>query len=111
MIMKERRSEPRIAVGTSVVVTPLAAVATRLRGSVVNVSTRGIRVHFDIRMKEVPRPGEVFRVQTRDDLMLCEVRYFEDAGTGADLGLQIVHWGGVGELNRLVQDRQRVPVH
>jgi hypothetical protein len=93
-----------------VVVTPLAAVATRLRGEVVNVSARGIRVHFEIRLKEMPRAGEVFRVQTRDDLMLCEVRYFEAAGTGAYLGLQIVHWGGTGELNRLVQDRQRVPL-
>jgi hypothetical protein len=105
--MEERRSESRIEANASVVVTPLAAVATRLHGSVVNVSNRGIKVHFNTRLKALPRPGEVFRVQTRDDLLLCEVRHSEAAEAGADLGLQIVHWGDAGELKRLVQARQR----
>jgi len=94
-----------------VVVTPLAAVATRLLGSVVNVSTRGVRVHFDKRWREPPRAGEVYRVQSRDDLMLCEVRYFELAEFGANLGLQIVHWGNAGELKRLVQGRRGLFAH
>jgi len=104
MNVDERRSEPRIELGASVVVIPLAAVATRLGGSVVNVSTRGVRVHFDTPLKEVPRAGEVYRVQSGDDLMLCEVRYYDVVEEGADLGLQILHWTEAGELNRLVQD-------
>jgi hypothetical protein len=55
--MAERRAEPRIEIGTSVVMTPLAAVATRLKASVVNVSRRGIRVHVGAQMKELPRAG------------------------------------------------------
>jgi hypothetical protein len=100
----ERRSEPRIEIGTSVVMTPLAAVATRLKASVVNVSRRGIRVRVGAQMKELPRAGDVYRVQSRDDLMLCEVRNSCRTATGAHLGLHIVHWGAAGELNRLVQD-------
>jgi hypothetical protein len=38
-----------------VVMTPLAAVATRLHGMVVNVSTRGVKVHFDTLLNEQPR--------------------------------------------------------
>jgi c-di-GMP-binding flagellar brake protein YcgR len=106
MNMEERRSEPRIEAGTLVVVTPLAAVATRLRGTVVNISTGGVRVHLDTRLKERPRAGAVYRIQSRDDLMLCEVRYCEVSETGADLGLQIVHWDDAGELKRLVQNQQ-----
>lgn len=86
--------------------TPLAAVGTRLRGSVVDVSTRGVRVHFDKQFKVPPRAGEVYRVQSRGDLMLCEVRNVKVAGAGAELGLQIVHWGGAGELKRLVHGPQ-----
>jgi hypothetical protein len=103
---EERRSEPRIETGTSVVLTPLAAVGTRLKASVVNVSTRGVSVHVGGELKELPRAGEVFRVQSRDDLMLCEVRHVGTATAGAQLGLQIVYWGAAGELNRLVQGHQ-----
>jgi hypothetical protein len=99
---EERRSEPRIEASTSVLITPLAAVATRLHGSVVNVSTRGVRVHCDTELKELPRAGEVYRVQSRGDQMLCEVRNAAITETGADLGLQIVHWNGAGELKRLL---------
>lgn len=99
---EERRSEPRIEASASVVITPLAAVATRLHGSVVNVSTRGVRVHCDTELKELPRAGEVYRVQSSGDQMLCEVRNAEVTETGADLGLQIVQWNGAGELKRLL---------
>jgi hypothetical protein len=34
--------------------------------------------------------------------MLCEVRHSAATGAGADLGLQIVHWDGTGELKRLL---------
>jgi hypothetical protein len=99
---EERRSEPRIEANTSVLITPLAAVATRLHGSVVNVSTRGVRVHCDRELKDLPRAGEVYRIQSGGDLMLCEVRNSAVTEAGADLGFQIVHWGGTGELKRLL---------
>ena len=87
--------------------TPLAAVATRLRGVVVNVSTRGVKVHFETLLNEQPRAGDVYRVQSGDDLMLCEVRHCDVAGKGADLGLEILHWVSAGELSRLVQHHLR----
>jgi hypothetical protein len=101
---EERRSEPRIDANTSVLITPLAAVGTRLHGSVVNVSTRGVRVRCNKDLKELPRAGEVCRVQSGGDLMLCEVRNSAVTEAGADLGLQIVHWGGAGELKRLLAE-------
>ena len=110
---EERRSEPRIEASTSVLITPLAAVATCFHGCIVNVSTRGVRVHCDTGLKELPRPGEVYRVQSRGDLMLCEVRNSSVTEAGADLGLQIVHWGGAGELKRLLSEtgaKMEIPV-
>jgi hypothetical protein len=103
---EDRRSEPRIAARAKVVVTPLSAVTTRLHGSLVNVSTRGVRVHFDTKLDQ-PRAGEVYRVQSGDDLMLCEVRHCAVADASADLGLKIVLWSKAGELKRLVQGNQR----
>jgi hypothetical protein len=103
---QERRSEPRIEANISVLITPLAAVATRLHGSVVNVSTRGVRVHCDKELSESPRAGDVYRVQSRGDLMLCEVRNSVVTDAGADLGLQIVHWIGAGELKHLLMQTE-----
>ena len=102
---KERRSEPRIEARTSVVMTPLAAVSTRLEGALLDVSSHGVRVHFDKQLKVLPRSGEVYRLQSRDDIMLCEVRHAEVSGAGAALGLRIVHWSNDGQLKRLLQDR------
>jgi hypothetical protein len=107
MTAEERRSEPRIEASTSVLITPLAAVATRLHGSVVNVSTRGVRVRCDKEFKELPRAGDVYRVQSGGDLMLCEVRNSAVTEAGADLGLQIVHWSGAGELKRMLSETER----
>jgi hypothetical protein len=103
---EERRSERRIETSASVLITPLAAVGTRFHGSIVNVSTRGVRVHCDTELNELPRAGEVYRVQSCGDLMLCEVRNSAVTGAGVDLGLQIVHWGGAGELKRLLTGGQ-----
>jgi hypothetical protein len=99
----ERRSEPRIEARASVVMTPLAAVNRRLEGAVVEVSTRGVKVHFEKQLKELPRSGEVYRLQSSDDIMLCEVRHAEVSGAGASMGFQIVHWSNGGQLKRLVQ--------
>jgi hypothetical protein len=99
----ERRSEPRIEAHASVFITPLAAITVRLEGSVVDVSTRGVRVYFHKQLKELPKLGEIYRIQSRDDTMLCEVRNAEVSGAGAILGLQIVHWSDAGQLRRLIQ--------
>ena len=101
---EERRSEPRIEAGAAVVITPLAAVGTRFYGSVVNVSKGGVRVHCDTQLKELPRAGEVCRIQSRGDIILCEVRNSAIAEAGADLGLQIVQWGNAGELKHLLSE-------
>lgn len=85
------------------VMTPLAAVNTRLKGAVVEVSTRGVRVYFEKLLKELPRLGEVYRLQSSDDLILCEVRHAEVSGAGASMGFQIVHWSSGGQLKKLVQ--------
>jgi hypothetical protein len=103
----DRRSEPRIETSSSVVMTPLAAVTIRIEGSIINVSDGGVRVRVDTQLKQLPRTGEVYRVQTQDDVMLCEVRNSEVAGVGAELGLQIVHWADAGKLKRLVKNSLR----
>ena len=105
----ERRSEPRIRAQAPVVVTPLAAVNKRLEGAVVEVSTHGVRVHFGEQLKELPRSGEVYRLQSTDDLMLCEVRHAEITGSGAEMGFQIVHWSISGQLKKLVQRAVSLP--
>jgi hypothetical protein len=102
-IMDERRSEPRIDVKAPVVMTPLATVTTRLSGHVVNVSGRGLKVRVDGGLNGKPASGEVYRVQTGDDLMLCEVRNWQLEGEGAAIGFQILHWGDLGELNRVIK--------
>ena len=105
--MVERRLEPRIESRTSVVMIPLATVSTRLQAFAVNVSTCGIRVHSNTLVNDLPRAGEVYRVQSGDDVMLCEVRHCQLAGEGADLGFKIVYWANTGELHRLVQGDSR----
>ena len=99
----EQRSESQVKL-REVVITPLAAVDTRFYGSVVNVSKGGVRVHCDTQLKELPRAGEVCRIQSRGDIILCEVRNSAIAEAGADLGLQIVQWGNAGELKHLLSE-------
>ena len=105
--MEERRLEPRIEANAPITMTPLAAVATRIHGSVVNVSGRGLKVHVDAPPKERPAAGDVYRVQSGDDLMLCEVRHYQPVAEGVDLGFVILHWVNVGELSRLVKEFDR----
>jgi hypothetical protein len=101
--MDERRSEPRIDVKAPVVMTPLAAVTTRLKGQVVNISGRGIRVHLDTGLNGKPASGEVYRLQSGGDLMLCEVVHWQLEGEIPAIGLQILHWGECGELSRAIK--------
>ena len=87
------------------VMTPLSAVTTRLHGSVVNVSGGGLKVHANALSDEhLLAAGHVYRVQSGDDLMLCEIRNRRLEGETADIGFAILHWVSEGKLNRLVKE-------
>ena len=101
--MVERRTEPRIDVNVKAEMTPLAAVATRLGGHVMNVSAHGVRIHVAGKISGQPRNGDVYRILSGRDLILGEVRHWCQEGPGADIGFKILHWGDIGELNRIAQ--------
>jgi hypothetical protein len=104
--MRERRKEPRVEVDAPAVMTPLAAVATRVNGQVLNVSTGGLRVRVPKSVLRHLRVGEVFRIHSTRDLMLCEVCYAEPRNEGTDIGFRIVYWSAIGELNRAVKSHK-----
>jgi hypothetical protein len=103
----ERRSDPRFEAGVPVVVIPLADVATRWPGRVMDVSRSGCKVHVDVFMDQLPRTGDACRLQTGKDVILCEIRHCRVEGEGSDLGLKIIHWGSAGELDRLIKACQQ----
>ena len=105
---KERRMESRFAADTPALVIPLACVTSRLCGRVLNVSRKGVKVRTDEPLKEPPRTGDAYRVQSGDDVMLCEVRYYQLVGAGAEVGFKILHRFSAGELNRLIQAQERI---
>jgi hypothetical protein len=88
---KERRSDSRIDVGVPVVLIPLADVATRWPGHVVDLSRGGCKVRVDALIREVPRMGDACRLQTDKDLILCEISHCQVEDDGSDLGLKIIH--------------------
>lgn len=86
-----RRSDPRIQVGVPVVVIPLADVATRWPGRVVELSQGGCKVHVDEGfINQLPRSGDACRLQTRKDLILCEIHHCQSGDQGSDLGLKVM---------------------
>jgi hypothetical protein len=97
--MEERRNESRAEVDSAAVLTPLAAVANRLGGQIVNVSSRGVKVHLAELLTTPPRVGDVYRIVSDRDTMLCEVRYSESRKDATDIGFQILHWREMGQLN------------
>jgi hypothetical protein len=99
--MKERRAEPRIIIAAPAVITPLAAVATRLNGQVVDVSFHGVKVRVAELTGGLPRVGDVFRILSARDLMLCEVRHWQLQVEGTDIGFRILQWSDAGELKRV----------
>ena len=88
--------------------TPLSAVTDRMHGSVVNVSGRGLKVHANALTDKHLATGTVYRVQTGDDLMLCEIRHRRLEGETVDIGFAILHWVSEGKLNRLVKEFNRL---
>jgi hypothetical protein len=81
--------------------TPLAAVATRLNGQVVNVSFHGVMVRVAELTSGQPRVGDVYRILSSRDLMLCEVRHWQLQTEGTDIGFRILQWSDAGELKRV----------
>ncbi len=76
-------------------VIPLANVATHWHGRVINLSENGIKVHVEEAfLDRLPQPGDAYRVQTGEDILLCVVRHCQIEDDGSSLGLQILHWGG-----------------
>ncbi|MDP8982669.1 MAG: PilZ domain-containing protein [Acidobacteriota bacterium] len=106
--MPERRLETRLETQAPAVITPLSAVTSRVHGSVVNVSSRGLKVHAGTPPEEHLAAGSIFRVQSGDDLMLCEIRHRRVEGETADIGFSILHWVSEGKLNRLVKELIRL---
>jgi hypothetical protein len=99
--MKEKRIEPRIAVEAPAVMTPLAAVATRLKGQVVNVSFHGVKVRVAELTNNQLRIGDVYRILSSRDLMLCEVRNWQSQSEGTAIGFKILKWSDAGELKHV----------
>lgn len=101
ILVAERRTESRIVIAAPAVMTPLAAVATRLNGQVVNVSFNGVKVRVPELTRGQPRVGDIFRILSSRDLMLCEVRYWQFQADGTDIGFRILQWSDAGELKRV----------
>ena len=101
--MQERRRETRCKVDTPAEITPLAAVTQPLSGHVINVSSRGLRVRLAKPLSGHPRAGDVYRVNSSSDRMLCEISHWLSNGDSTDIGFRILHWSDMGQLNRVVE--------
>lgn len=101
--MNERRRERRIDVDTPAVMTPLAAVAVRLKGQVINVSANGLKVRVCEHLDRDPRVGDVYRILSSRDRMLCEVNHCRPCGDGTEIGFKILHWSEAGELKQALK--------
>src|SRR5580704_8981522 len=105
--MQERRRETRCKVDAPAEITPLATVSARLIGQVINVSSRGVSVRVTQPLTTLPRVGDVYRVLSTNDRMLCEIIHWLSNGESTDIGFRIVHWSDPGHLNRLVETNLR----
>jgi hypothetical protein len=104
--VREQRSEPRIEADAPALMIPLADVGTRFRGRVLDISRRGIKVRTSEPLKPQPKIGDIYRILSGDDVLLCEVRHCQLLWEGAELGFRIVHRLSSGELNSLVEAYQ-----
>jgi hypothetical protein len=105
--MEERRKEPRIDVNAAAVLTPLAAVAAQMNGHVINVSSHGVKVRVVQLMSGQPRIGDVYRILSGRDDMLCEVSHSRSEQQDTEIGFRILHWSDTGELNRVARTQKR----
>src|SRR5580658_10121895 len=105
--MPERRQETRCKVDAPAEIAPLAAVSGRLTGQVINVSSRGVRIRVAQPLTSLPHVGDIYRVLSTNDRMLCEIIHWLSNGESTDIGFRIVHWTDPGPLNRLVETSLR----
>ncbi len=85
----ERRSEPRRHMKADVILTPLDDVSKHLRGVLLDISARGVRVRLD-RSAGQPGPRQVYRIETRTNRMLCEVRNSSVVPASVEVGFEIM---------------------
>ena len=88
---------------------PLAAVGAHLNGQVVNVSSAGVKIRVAQQMAVKPRIGDVYRIVSSQDRMLCEVTHWIPSPDGLEIGFKIVYWGDQGALKRLTEASPRKP--
>jgi hypothetical protein len=86
----ERRTEVRTDVKVVAVMIPLAEVSKRVKGHVINVSPHGVKVRLPKPPSEL-RSGDVYRIHSNRDLMLCEVRNWRSEMGVTDIGLRVIH--------------------
>ncbi len=93
--MQERRREKRCKVDAPAEITPLATVSARLIGQVINVSSRGVSVRVTQPLTTLPRVGDVYRVLSTNDRMLCEIIHLLSNGESTDIGFRITFTGAI----------------
>ncbi len=89
------------------VLTPLAEVAAQLTGHVINVSSHGVKVRVVNLISGQPRIGDVYRILSGRDDMLCEVSHWRSEPQDTEIGFRILHWSDTGELNRVARAQKR----
>ena len=89
------------------VLTPLAEVAAQMNGHVINVSSHGVKVRVVQLMSGQPRIGDVYRILSGRDDMLCEVSHWRSERQDTEIGFRILHWSETGELNRVARTEKR----
>lgn len=106
--MDERRREARFDVAAPAALKPVgSAPAMGLEGQVVNVSSHGVRVRVTGMAGELPQVGDLYRVRSSDDRMLCQVANSLSGIHGTDIGFRIVYWSETGALDRVILDHSR----
>jgi hypothetical protein len=106
--MNERRRESRFHVDAPAALKPLGSVGvTGLEGQVVNVSSHGVRIRVAGPSVGTPQAGDLYRIRSSDDRMLCQVVNSLSGIHGTDIGFRIVYWSETGELDRVVADHSK----
>lgn len=106
--MDERRREARFEVDAPAALKPLgSAPAEGLEGQVVNVSSHGVRVRVPGLAEGTPQVGDLYRIRSADDRMLCEVANSFSGIHGTDIGFRIVYWSETGDLERVIADHSK----
>lgn len=101
--ISDRRKETRIEVAAAAALTPIASLDQRIRGEVVDLSPSGVRIRVSGSVDSLPKVGELYRVLSSQDRMLCRVAHTAPGDRGADIGFRIVYWNELGELSQTLE--------